>query len=117
MARPPYRGRLQCFIGSKTRAAIIEQLAKHPGHAPYLRELGGAARASLGTLHRELTELQRMGLVRACRREGRCYYSLDTTHPLAGPLVALVAACDEVDRIESEYPPPPRRSVPPDGQG
>jgi len=100
MARPPYRGRLHYFIGSTTRALVIERLVKHPENEPYLRELARDISAGLGALHREVTELERIGLVRSRVRDGRRYYSFDTAHPLGESLCALVAACDELDRRE-----------------
>ena len=100
MVRPRYPGRLHYFIGSKTRALIIERLVKHPEHQPYLRELGRDIHAGMGALHSELTELQRIGLVRSSVKGGARYYALTLDHPLTGPLCALVAACDRVDSQE-----------------
>lgn len=100
MPRPPYPGRLHYFIGSKTRALLIERLVKHPRHEPYLRELGRDIRAGLGVLHRELQELERIGLVRSSARGGARYYSLDMGHPLAQPLCDLVAECERLDAFE-----------------
>jgi DNA-binding transcriptional ArsR family regulator len=100
MARPPYPGRFHYFIGSKTRALVIERLVKHPEHEPCFRELGREISAGMGALHQELTELKRIGLVRSSTRGGARFFSLDLNHPLAGPLCALVAACDQVDEYE-----------------
>jgi DNA-binding HxlR family transcriptional regulator len=101
MARPPYPGRLHYFIGSKTRALLIEQLVRHLGTERCFRELGREVRTGMGALHRELTELQRIGLVRSSVRGGARYFALEIEHPLARALRDLVAACDELDSCVS----------------
>lgn len=103
MARPPYPGKLHYFIGSKTRALVIERLVKHPDHEPCLRELGRNVHTGMGALHRELVELQRIGLVRSSARGGARYFTLDFEHPLARPLCDLVAACDQLDACGGKW--------------
>jgi len=106
MARPPYPGRLHYFIGSKTRALLIEQLVRQHGKGRCFRDLGRDVCTGMGALHRELTELQRIGLVRSSFRGGRRYFALEIEHPLARALRDLVAACDALD---SCVPPAARR--------
>ncbi|MBW6469036.1 MAG: hypothetical protein K0B85_07775 [Coriobacteriia bacterium] len=100
MARPPYPGKLHYFIGSRTRARVIERLFSGSQPETYLRELGRHTRSGLGALHREVTELKRMGLVSVHARGGARYFVPDTTHPLYEPLRALVEACETQDRSD-----------------
>lgn len=97
MARPPYPGWLHYFVGSKTRALLIERLARHPEHQPYLREMARDTRAGIAALHGELRMLEQVGLVRSHMRGGARYYVLQLDHPLARPLCELVEACDGLD--------------------
>jgi len=97
MARPPYPGRFHYFIGNKTRASLIERFVTHPQQAPYLRELGRNLHIGMGVLHRELLELQRMGLVRRSTRGRTLCYELDPYHPIARALCELVTVSELCD--------------------
>ncbi len=51
----------------------------------------------MGALHRELAELERIGLIKSKAEAGARFYEVDACHPLFEPLRSLAEVCERMD--------------------
>lgn len=94
---------LDVLIRSKTRARLLELLAKEPGRRHYLRGLERELGEPATPIRRELLRLEHLGLLTAADEGNIRYYSVNAQSPL---YTQLVAACG-VSRPETPTTPTP----------
>ncbi len=86
------------LLGSVTRARVLTTLLTPPRCARHLRELVRCCDAGTSGVQREVTRLERIGLVRSERDQaGRRMISVVADHPLLPALEKLVAAASPAE--------------------
>jgi DNA-binding transcriptional ArsR family regulator len=73
-----------------TRSAILGALLLRPDEAQHIRELARATGVSPGTLHRELTALASLGVLRRNAVGRQVFYSADRNCPVFDELAGLL---------------------------
>ena len=75
---------------SKTRQMMLRLFFENPDSSYYVRQLQAAFGTSVGTLHRELTHLEEIGILISEPRGKLKLYSIDKEHPLYEELKKIV---------------------------
>jgi len=91
---------LEQLFGSKTRLKVLQTLYRDPQKAYFVRELGRAIGVQINAVRRELTNLQKIGLVQEIEKEVkdksksgatlRKYYQLDSESVIFNELHQLI---------------------------
>jgi predicted nucleotidyltransferase len=84
---------LTTILGSATRARLLALLLAEPRREYHLREVIRLAGGGASSVQRDVERLEQLGLLMTRRSDGgRRLVSAAESHPLLGPLRALVAA-------------------------
>lgn len=75
---------------SKTRQALLRLFFTNPDERYYVRQLQAALGTSVGSLHRELTHLEEMGVLASEAQAKLKLYWVDKNHPLYEELKNIV---------------------------
>jgi predicted nucleotidyltransferase len=81
---------LQKLMGSRARAGILATLFSENHSRLHLREIVRKSELSLGTIQKELKNLESMGLILPERDGNRLNYQADQTHPLYAVIKELI---------------------------
>lgn len=76
---------------SKTRQALLALFLTNPEKRFYARQLQAMLDMSIGTVHRELTGLERMGVLKSAAEGNIKFYSADPDYPLFEEISKIVA--------------------------
>ena len=80
---------LEKLFGSKTRAKLLALFFENPNKSYYVREITRVISEQINSVRRELTNLNALGLVKIETYENKVYYSANTRHPFARPLIEI----------------------------
>ena len=78
--------RMEHLFGSRTRAALLAKLFEEPGESYYLRELSKELELAFSAVHREMENLERLGLVLEERRGRERFFCVNQGSPVAREL-------------------------------
>lgn len=81
---------LETLLGSRLRAKVLGWLLTHPSERFFVRQLKGILQEDATNLSRELTRLQRLGLLLCCPEGKQKYYQANQQSPLFPELQGLV---------------------------
>jgi DNA-binding transcriptional ArsR family regulator len=76
---------------SKVRVKLLETFLSFPKEMFFVRDLSRKTGEEINAVRRELTHLEKVGLVKKEPRGNRIYYWLDKTYPFYPELVRMVA--------------------------
>ncbi|MDI6690231.1 MAG: nucleotidyltransferase domain-containing protein, partial [Actinomycetota bacterium] len=79
------------LFGSKIREELLRLFFTNPDSRYYTRQLESMLGFSVGSLHRELKHLEKMGVLRSEREGNLCYYSANAQYPLFSELKNIIA--------------------------
>jgi DNA-binding transcriptional ArsR family regulator len=82
---------LQDLVISKVRVKLLKTFFARPTEMFYVRDLVRKTGEEINAVRRELTHLEKVGLVKKEPRGNRIYYWLDKTYPFYPELVRMVA--------------------------
>ncbi len=82
---------LEKLFGSKTRAKLLSLFFENPNKSYYVREITRVIGEQINSVRRELTNLSALGLVKIETYENKVYYSANSKHPFARPMVEIFA--------------------------
>lgn len=80
---------LEKLFGSKTRAKLLALFFENPTKSYYVREITRVIEEQINSVRRELTNLNALGLIKVETYENKVYYSANTKHPFARPMVEI----------------------------
>ena len=80
---------LEKLFGSKTRAKLLSLFFENPNKSYYVREITRVIGEQINSVRRELTNLNALGLVKIETYENKVYYSANSKHPFARPMVEI----------------------------
>jgi len=80
---------LEKLFGSKTRAKLLALFFENPEKSYYVREITRVIGEQINSVRRELTNLSALGLVKIETYENKVYYSANSKHPFARPMVEI----------------------------
>ncbi len=81
---------LAAALFGETRRAVLGLLLSRPTESFYVREIVRAVRGGPGAVQRELTRLERAGIVRRCTRGRQVFFQADSDCPVYPELRGLV---------------------------
>ncbi len=81
---------LAFLFKSKTRSAILSELALNLDKGFYMRELERLLKISIGNVRRELINLEWQGIVKSEKIGNLKFYSLNKESPICKPIIELV---------------------------
>ncbi len=87
---------LKNIIGSKTRQRILKAFVESPDTEYYTRQLAGLYHISVGALHRELTKLNSLGILKARRIGNIKLFSLNKQNPVYEEIKNIIYKTDGV---------------------
>lgn len=82
---------LEDLIISKCRVKLLQNFFAQPNELFYIRQLVRKTGEEINAVRRELSHLEKAGLLKKEGRGNRLYYWVETNYPLYGDLVALFA--------------------------
>lgn len=82
---------LREIIISKCRVKLLQTFVAQPKEIFYIRQLVRLTGEEINAVRRELTHLEKAGLLKKENRGNRIYYWLDQNHPLYGDILSLVS--------------------------
>ncbi|MEW5955421.1 MAG: winged helix-turn-helix domain-containing protein [Candidatus Micrarchaeota archaeon] len=77
---------MEHLFGSRTRAALLAKLLQQPSESFYLRELSKELELAFSAVHREMENLERLGLVLEERRGRERFFCVNRGSPVAREL-------------------------------
>lgn len=80
---------LEQLFGSRTRVKLLRLFLSNPQEEYYVRELTRRMNEQINSIRRELSNLEKMGILEAQEREGKKYYQVNQDHLLFLELRAL----------------------------
>ena len=80
---------LEKLFGSKTRAKLLSLFFENPDKSYYVREITRVIGEQINSVRRELTNLNTLGLVKVETYENKVYYSANSRHPFARPMMEI----------------------------
>lgn len=80
---------LEKLFGSKTRTKLLALFFENPNKSYYVREITRVIGEQINSVRRELTNLNALGLVKVETYENKVYYSANSRHPFARPMVEI----------------------------
>lgn len=80
---------LEKLFGSKTRAKLLALFFENPNKSYYVREITRVIEEQINSVRRELTNLNALGLVKIETYENKVYYSANSKHPFARPMIEI----------------------------
>lgn len=102
-----YSGMLEHFFGSKTRVKLLYIFFREPSRPFYVRELARLIEIQLNAVRRELSNLERFGIIRQIAgnaseavdlSERSKYYRLDLDHVLYKELLAFLSKAQVLEQ-------------------
>jgi len=94
---------LGLLFGSKTRADLLTQFLLHPGESYYIRELAGLIGQSPTPVIRELSKLEKLGLVTGEMKANAKYYTVNMASFLFPDLQSLILKTAGLGDVLSEH--------------
>jgi hypothetical protein len=89
---------MEYLFGSKTRARLLAILLAEDLEHPWIRLLVHLVGTGASSVQRDITELEKLGLVRRRRAGGACFIEIQEGHPLCEPLRELLRAHAAAER-------------------
>lgn len=81
---------LESIVISKVRVKLLQVLLTCPTEIYYVRQLVRAVGEEINAVRRELSHLEKAGLIKRETRGNRVYYRLEKQHPLFSDLLSIV---------------------------
>ncbi|HII39274.1 TPA: winged helix-turn-helix transcriptional regulator [Candidatus Micrarchaeota archaeon] len=81
------------LFGSRTRIVLLSKLLEEPTESFYLRELSRDLELAFSAVHREMENLERMGLVLEERRGRERFFCVNRGSPVARQLRRVFVCC------------------------
>ena len=80
---------IEKLFGSKTRAKLLKLFFENPGKSFYVREMTRVIDEQINSVRRELLNLESIGVIKNETFDNKVYYSVNSKHPFARPLVDI----------------------------
>ena len=77
------------LFGSKTRAKLLKLFFENPEKSFYVREMTRVIEEQINSVRRELLNLESIGVIKNETFDNKVYYSVNSKHPFARPLVDI----------------------------
>ena len=77
------------LFGSKTRAKLLKLFFENPEKSFYVREMTRVIDEQINSVRRELLNLESIGIIKNETFDNKVYYSANTKHPFARPMVEI----------------------------
>lgn len=77
------------LFGSKTRAKLLKLFFENPEKSFYVREMTRVIDEQINSVRRELLNLESIGIIKNETFDNKVYYSANSKHPFARPLVDI----------------------------
>jgi len=84
---------MERLFGSRTRAVLLAKLFEEPAESHYLRELSRELELAFSAVHREMENLERLGLVVEERRGRERFFCVNRGSPVARELRRVFICC------------------------
>jgi len=78
------------LFSSKIRQELLRLFFTNPESRYYTRQLQSILEVSVGSLHRELKKLEKMGVLKSAKEGNLLFYTVDKNYPLYNELKSLV---------------------------
>lgn len=81
---------LEKLFGSKTRVKILSLFVKNPNNDFFIREITRKLKERINSIRRELTNLEKMKILKSTKKDKKKYYSINEDCNIIDELSALI---------------------------